>query len=285
MENLIGAKVEPEAVVGYLKRTGLVATVAEGGSYSVSVPFWRGDVLHECDILEDAAICYGYTKIVPTLPPSATVGGRVRINKFTDFLRQEMAQAQYNEVLNFALCSRADVTTNIFNADESQLIRISNAKTKEFQTGRTSLLPGLLRTVLENKANPLPYRLFEAGDCIIADPTTDTGSRNLRKLAAIITDEVQDGSKKGLFSVVHGALDIVLKKANLEFLKDYKLVPSKNEFYFPRQQFSVEIGGEQLGSLGVVHPKVLAKFGWAHPAATWELDVAVLERHFTKSFK
>jgi phenylalanyl-tRNA synthetase beta subunit len=77
----------------------------------------------------------------------------------------------------------------------------------------------------------------------------------------------------------------VLKKANLEFLKDYKLVPSKNEFYFPGQQFSVEIGGEQLGSLGVVHPKVLAKFGWAHPAATWELDVAVLERHFTKSFK
>ena len=99
-----------------------------------------------------------------------------------------MAQAQFNEMLNFALCSKADVTTNINNTDESQLITISNAKTKEFQTGRTSLLPGLLRTVVGNKSNPLPYKFFEAGDCIIADPKTDTGSRNLRKIAALITD-------------------------------------------------------------------------------------------------
>jgi phenylalanyl-tRNA synthetase beta chain len=40
------------------------------------------------------------------------------------------------------------------------MITIANAKTKEFQTGRTTLLPGLLRTVLENKSNPLPYKLF-----------------------------------------------------------------------------------------------------------------------------
>ncbi len=94
-------------MISYLKRTGLTATPAGAGEYTVLAPFWRGDVLHECDVLEDVAICYGYTKIVPVLPPSATVGGRVRINKFTDFLRQELAQAQYNEMLNFALCSRA----------------------------------------------------------------------------------------------------------------------------------------------------------------------------------
>ena len=140
-----------------------------------------------------------------------------------------MAQAQFNEVLNFALCSKADLTSNIFNPDESKLITISNAKTKEFQTGRTSLLPGLLRTILENKSNPLPIRIFEAGDCIVADPTTDTGARNLRKIAALITDEVQEGSKKGsLFSIIHGALDILLKKANLTFSKDYKLIPSSS---------------------------------------------------------
>lgn len=183
--------------------------------------------MHECDILEDIAICYGYKKIKPILPPASTIGNRVRLNKFTDFLRQEMAQAQFNEVLNFALCSKADVTTNIYNNDESQLITISNAKTKEFQTGRTSLLPGLLRTVCENRSNALPYRLFEAGDCIIADSKTDTGSRNLRKLAALVTDEIQGGSKKGsLFSIVHGALDILMKKSNLEFGKDYRLVPT-----------------------------------------------------------
>jgi len=53
-------------------------------------------VLHECDILEDVAICYGYCKINPVLPIVSTVGSRLRINKFTDLLRHEMAQAQFN---------------------------------------------------------------------------------------------------------------------------------------------------------------------------------------------
>lgn len=87
---------DPQQIIGYLKRTGLTAEVASEGTYKVLAPFWRGDVLHECDVLEDIAICYGYTKITPELPPSTTVGGRVRINKFTDFLRQELAQAQFN---------------------------------------------------------------------------------------------------------------------------------------------------------------------------------------------
>jgi phenylalanyl-tRNA synthetase beta subunit len=74
------------------------------------------------------------------------------------------------------------------NTDESKLITISNAQTKEFQTGRTTLLAGLLRTVIESKANSLPYKLFEAGDCIVIDSTTDTGSSNIRKIAAVMTD-------------------------------------------------------------------------------------------------
>ncbi len=74
----------------------MTATQISENTYKVLAPFWRGDVLHECDVLEDIAICYGYKKIVPTMLPSSTVGGRVRINKFTDLLRQEMAQGQFN---------------------------------------------------------------------------------------------------------------------------------------------------------------------------------------------
>ena len=132
------------------------------------------------------------------------------------------------------------MTTNIFNKDESKLITISNAKTEEIQNGRTSLLPGLLKTVCENKSNPLPYKLFEAGDCIVVDSTTETGARNLRRIAALITDEIQEGSKKGsLFSIAHGAFDLLMKKSHLEFGKDYKLVPTKSDFYFPGQQFCI----------------------------------------------
>lgn len=79
-----------------------------------------------------------------------------------------------------------------------------------------------------------------------------------------------EGSKKGsIFSIAHGALDILLKKSNLEFGRDYKLVPLDSAFYFPGQQFRVEAHGKELGTLGVVHPRVLANFGWTHPTAMW----------------
>ena len=159
--------------------------------------------------------------------------------------------------MNFALCSKDDLTKNIFNEDDSALITIENAKTREFQTGRTTLLPGLLRTIFENKSSPMPYKLFEVGDCIIVDKNTDTGARNLRKIAAVYTDEVTETKNKGIFSVIHGAMDVLMKKCHLKFEKDYSLRPGKSAFYFPGQQFEVYIGEKIIGSLGVVHPQVL----------------------------
>jgi phenylalanyl-tRNA synthetase beta chain len=126
-----------------------------------------------------------------------------------------------------------------------------------------------LRTVIESKANSLPYKLFEAGDCIVLDSTTDTGSSNVRKIAAVMTDEVLEGAKKNIFSTIHGSLDLIMKKSTFEFQKDYHLVPSNIDFFFPGQQFEVILKGEKVGFLGVVHPKVLRNFGWAHPTAMW----------------
>ena len=120
---------------------------------------------------------------------------------------------------------------------------------------------------------------------LVVDSTTETGARNIRRLAALITDEVTSEKKKGIFSIVHGALDLILKKSNLTFGKDYTLRPSKSELFFPGQQFDIEIHGDHLGSIGVVHPLVLKNFGWVHPTALWEIDVRVLERHYTESFK
>lgn len=85
--------------------------------------------------------------------------------------------------------------------------------------------------------------------------------------------------------MVHGALDLVMKKCGFEFKRDYILVPGKNEFFFSGQQFEVILKGEKVGELGVVNPRVLKNFGWLNPTSMWELDVAILEKHFTAASK
>lgn len=83
------------------------------------------------------------------------------------------------------------MTTFLSNYDDSQLIHIQGAKTREFQTGRTTLLTGLLKNIKENISNPLPYRLFEAGECISLDSSSDVGAKNTKKLCAVLTNEVK----------------------------------------------------------------------------------------------
>lgn len=275
-EQLIGDKLTQEKVLQSFERMGFTGEATADG-YAVKVPAWRSDVIHECDILEDIAICYGFQNIKPVLPPSQTIGKQQRANSFSDMLRLEMASAQYNEALNFALCSKAEMTDMVRNPDSSKLITITDAKTKEFQTGRISLIPGLLRTAVENKSNPLPYRLFEVGDCILKSAEMDTGARNERKIAGLLTDEVTSKKNKGLFSQIHGVVDLLLLKLRIT---DYKLQPIQLGLFFDAQQAAILVGGQQIGVMGILHPEVLDRFVWNHPVAVFELELQPLEKLF-----
>lgn len=49
----------------------------EGGQIQVEIPPTRSDVIHACDIMEDAAIAYGFNNIVRTTPRTYTVANQV----------------------------------------------------------------------------------------------------------------------------------------------------------------------------------------------------------------
>lgn len=84
-------------------------------------------------------------------------------------------------------------------------VKIANPKTLEFQVVRTSLLPGLLKTIRENRSHPLPIRLFELSDVVFKDTTKERQARNERHAAAVWC------SKTAGFEVVHGLLDRAMK--------------------------------------------------------------------------
>lgn len=69
----------------------------------VTIPPTRHDVIHACDIYEDAAIAYGYNKITKTIPHTNTIGKQMPLNKLSDHLRLSIAQAGFTEALTFSL--------------------------------------------------------------------------------------------------------------------------------------------------------------------------------------
>ena len=72
-------------------------------------------------------------------------------------MRQELAFCGFCESLNFSLCSKDDLTTLINLKEDKKAVEIENPKTQEFQVGRTTLLPGLLKNIAHNKRNKVPF--------------------------------------------------------------------------------------------------------------------------------
>merc|ERR1711934_216949 len=130
----------------------LTATLhADGDNIAVKVPPTRPDILHACDIWEDAAVAFGFNNIEWTTPNVVTVGKQQPINKLTDQLRGVVAQAGFSEALTFALCKADDNFALLRREDDGKTAAvISNPKTREFQVCRANLLSGLFKSLNSN---------------------------------------------------------------------------------------------------------------------------------------
>lgn len=171
----------------------------------VSIPITRADVLHQADIMEDVAIAYGFNNLPRHFPStSSSVAAALPINKLGDIVRLESAVAGWVEVMPLILCSHDENYAWLNKTDDDKAVRLQNPKTAEYQIVRTSLIPGLLKTVRENRKHAVPIKIFEVSDVAFKDMSLERRSRNERHFAALYY-----GKTSG-FEQVHGLLDRIM---------------------------------------------------------------------------
>ncbi len=74
------------------------------------------------------------------------------------------------EVLPLILCSHDENFGWLQRKDDgTTAIVLENPKTAEYQVVRTTLLPGILKTIRENRKHALPLRTFEVSDIAFKD--------------------------------------------------------------------------------------------------------------------
>lgn len=209
----IGIDVKSEELASLLSQMYL-QTKAKGDELTVEIPPTRHDVIADADIIEDAAIAFGYNNVKKELPNINTIGRMYPLNKLTEQMRFELAQAGLTEALTFTLLSRDDVATKMNKKIEDiPAVHIGNPKTAEFQIARTTLIPGLLKTLAANKKMPLPLKLFEVSDVVIRDERAEVGARNERRVCVV------NFNKNAGFEVVHGILDKAMQSLEVKWDK------------------------------------------------------------------
>ncbi|OCK82239.1 phenylalanyl-tRNA synthetase-like protein beta chain [Lepidopterella palustris CBS 459.81] len=286
LNEVCGLNLAPAEICELLERMGLSVRPTDGDEnlLSVSVPITRADVLHQADIIEDLAISYGFNKL-PRVYPSKTASAAapLPINKLTDLVRLEAAMAGWLEVMPLILCSHDENFAWLNRKDDGETaIRLQNPKTAEYQIVRTTLLPGLLKTIGSNKHHSVPIKIFEVSDVGFKDMSQERKSRNERHVAAAWM-----GKSSG-FEVVHGLLDrIMLMLKNNFITREERLKNDKLEGYWVEEisnatflkaaNIHLNIGGKHhiIGIFGILHPTVLQKFELSYPVSTLEFNLEV----------
>ncbi|KAM0679694.1 phenylalanine--tRNA ligase subunit beta [Glugoides intestinalis] len=235
----------------------------------VTIPETRSDILHECDIFEDVAVAYGFNNFKIRTATIFTVGKETAQSRFSDKLRIEMALSGYTEVLTLTLLSKNE---NI--VDLEMAVSLSNPKSREYEVVRTSLLPGILKSISSNLHVKIPIKVFEIADVVLLDRGVEEGARNEKRACAVIA------ANKSYLEDVQGPLTQLFEKAGI---KDYKYELFSDDRYLENQSARVYVNGKIIGSLGVLHPRVCKEFEIPYAASSFEIDVDTLFEAFIKT--
>lgn len=286
INSCLSLKLTPEEISELLKKMSLNSTLNKENSnlLDVTVPITRPDILHQCDVMEDAAIGFGYDNLKKTFPKTeATIAQPLPINKVSDILRAATAQSGWLEVMPLTLCSHNENFAFLNHVDDgTKVVKLANPKTVEYEVVRTTLVPGILKTIKENRNHALPIKVFESGD-IVLKADVERGARNERHWAAAYA-----GKTSG-FEAIQGLLGKIMQTLRTPWLE----IPSKGEkgywieedksdaMYFPGRGAKVFYrakDGEEaqhIGSLGVLHPEVVSKFELGFALSIVEINAEV----------
>ncbi|KAJ6539475.1 hypothetical protein B0H19DRAFT_961594 [Mycena capillaripes] len=306
-----GLKLSAAEVSKLLEKMSLYTSVSPSNADEilVEIPPTRPDIFHECDIMEDAAIAYGFNNLPLSFPATTTVGQPSAIGRLSDVVRREWALAGWVEVLPLILCSHEENFEWLNHVDDNKtVVKIANPKTLEFQVVRTTLIPGLLKTIRENRSHALPIKVFETSDVVVKDSSRERKTRNIRHAAAVWCN------KTAGFEVVHGMLDRAMKMLDVPrisvhdhkaktgyYIKEttdpmffpgraatiyYRAPPAKqNALSSVKHELEAALHLEQdmkLGTLGILHPTVLEKFDIGYPCSSLEFTLEPFKKQMPK---
>lgn len=286
INSCLGLEYSGEQIAGLLSKMSLQAKPFDDKLLDVSIPITRPDILHQCDIMEDAAIGYGFNNLKKTKPQGdSLVAAPLPVNKVADILRIASAQSGYLEVLPLTLCSHDENFKFLRTTDDNKTaVKLENPKTIEYQVVRTTLLPGILKTIKENRKHSLPIKVFECGDIVLKNPELERGAFNQRNWSAIYA-----GKTSG-FELVQGLLGKIMQTMRTPWIED----PSQNKArgywieqddtnttFFPGRGAKVFFrpsegaDSKHIGAIGVLHPEVLINFDIPYAASSVEINAEV----------
>jgi phenylalanyl-tRNA synthetase beta chain len=253
----------------------------EADMLRVTAPSFRVDIKRPEDLMEEVARLSGYDHIPITHPliPAEARTPQIVINHRRD-AKIIMTGFGFDETINYSFMDKADCDRLSFSSDDPRrsLVEILNPLTEDQTVMRSTLLPGLLKSVHRNVSQRAKTcRFFEIGKIFIGRGKTRLPDE-IEMLAGLWTGM----RTEALWNVPETACDFYDIKGVVEGMftafkiKDLSFTRLPVDVYaYVKNGLAAQImmNGTVIGLVGELHPDVLKNYDLKQTAFYFELDM------------
>src|SRR3989344_1721559 len=230
--------------------------------YKISVPPYRGDILHPYDVIEDIGIMYGFDKINGTPLATYTVGSGLELNEFIDKVREIVIGLGYQEIMSAVLTNK-DYLYNKMNTRDSGTVEIAEYMSETYSAVRSWILPNLMEVFSKNKHVTFPQKIFEEGLVNV---------RKGEKIEEFHRIAIASSSEDSNYTEARQVLDYIMKCFGLT----YDIEETEHYSFIEGRVGRAIVKGKRVAYLGEINPMVLTNWGLDMPVSALELNLSEL---------
>ncbi len=256
----LGLKLGGKQAAALLQKQRLEA-LAEGDYLHVHCPRYRADFLHPVDVVEEAALAYGFEHFDPLPPRSFTHGSVSDYTRLQRRWRDALAGAGFTEVATYVLSN----TEKARRANSSPGVPLLNPVSADYNHLRADLLPNLLDVLRGNTHHSYPQRVFEVGEVVRRTDEGELKTETVLRAAALVAHASANASETA------SLLTAVAKRFHAEF----QLENIDDALFTAGRAARVHWNKKAVGVVGEIHPQVLENFKLEVPVAGFELEIGI----------
>ena len=233
----------------------------------------------EEDIIEEVARIAGYDRVPVTMPKGLTVPVvRSPLEKLTARARDAMESMGFSDAITYAFVDPTDLGEMGLGGGPEP-VTLMNPISEDMKVMRTSLLPGLLKSLKLNlNRRNEDVRLYEVGRVFLPCGHCELPEERMR-LAAVMTGArspkswYRDGEAADFFDIKGAAQGLLTALG----MRDVSFDDIQTPWLQAGQSAWIMVGDKTLGPVGTLRPELREKYrvrGWA---GCLELDLSAIE--------
>jgi phenylalanyl-tRNA synthetase beta chain len=281
---LLGTSLGQAQIASHLRSVELSVEVLDEDRLTVTPPGFRVDLRRPEDLMEEVARLNGYDQIPTTLPVSQVVvvkeekGLEVR-----DRLREILVGCGFSETISYSFIGRNHCDRLLLADDDvrRRMLPILNPLTEDQDMMRTSLLPGLLTTMLRNSTQRNEnLRVFEIGK-VFYENGRGRLPDEVEMVSGLWTGARRDRawySKEHEvdFYDIKGVVETLCDGLGVSPVRFSAAGEQEIPHLRPGRAAHVFVGKSCLGSVGQVSPQVLENYDLKRSAYCFDVNFDIL---------